>query len=191
MLSLNGTLFDWMNDDIAGRVDFIDNVMKFSATYLIYVVAGLLLASWFVRAGNAEQRRIAVYTGFAAAAIGLAVTLGIQQFYDHPRPFVDRTDYVLLISHGADSSFPSDHATVAFAMAAGAGLYRQRLGAIMLLLACLIGFSRVYVGVHYPADVAAGAAIGVVAAFAVWLARPLLAWADRIIVSRLVPQFLL
>ena len=191
MLSLNGTIFDWLNDDIAGRVDFIDQIMKFSAQYLIYVVFGLLLVSWFIRAGNAEQRRIAVYTGVGSAAIALAVTLIIQRVYDHPRPFVDRTDYVLLIPHAADSSFPSEHATAAFALAAGAGLYRQRLGAVMLALACVIAFSRIYVGVHYPADVAAGAGIGIVSAFCVWMARPLLSWADRIVVRRFVPQFLL
>ena len=190
-LSINGTLFDWMNDDIAGRVTFVDNVMKFFAQYGIYVIVAQLAASWFIRAGMGEQRRIAVYSALVSAGIALAIALMIQRVYDHPRPFVDRTDYVLLMRHAADSSFPSEHATAAFAISAAAGLYRQRLGILMLLIACVIAFSRVYVGVHYPADVGAGAAIGVVSAFAVWLARPLFSWADRAIVRRLVPSFLL
>jgi membrane-associated phospholipid phosphatase len=58
------------------------------------------------------------------------------------------------------SSFPSGHTASAFAFASAAGGAERRLGLPLLALATLVGYSRVHTGVHYPADVIAGAAIG-------------------------------
>lgn len=165
--------------------------MKLVAQYVIYVIAAIAVGTWFVRAGSGENRRLAVYTATMSAAVALLMATAISAAYDHPRPFVVRSDVVQLIPHGPDSGFPSDHVTVAFAIAAGIGLYRARFGVMLLALACAIAFARVYVGVHYPGDVAGGAALGILVAFAVWLARPLLRWLDRAVVSRLVPQLFL
>jgi membrane-associated phospholipid phosphatase len=61
------------------------------------------------------------------------------------------------------SSFPSGHTASAFAFATAAGATIPRLRPELLALAGLVGYSRVHTGVHYPADVIAGAAIGVAA----------------------------
>ena len=58
-------------------------------------------------------------------------------------------------------SFPSGHATVSFACATVLAFAVPRLRVPLFALAALISFSRVYVGVHYPFDVLAGAALGV------------------------------
>jgi membrane-associated phospholipid phosphatase len=62
------------------------------------------------------------------------------------------------------SSFPSGHTASAFAFATGVGRAQPALSAPLRALATLVGYSRVHTGVHYPADVVAGAFIGVTAA---------------------------
>jgi len=62
------------------------------------------------------------------------------------------------------SSFPSGHAASAFAFATAAGSAQPGLSAPLRAVATLVGYSRVHTGVHYPADVLAGAFIGVSAA---------------------------
>jgi undecaprenyl-diphosphatase len=62
------------------------------------------------------------------------------------------------------SSFPSGHSASAFAFAAGAAKAQPMLSVPLLVVAALVGYSRVHTGVHYPADVLAGAFIGIGAA---------------------------
>lgn len=168
--------------------------MEWTANYAVFLIIGLVIASWFVRSDHTKDHRMAVYAGGVAAVVSVGIALVIQHFYVHPRPFVLQTnplvinsDVTVLIHHAPDASFPSEHATGAFAIAAAVGMYRRRFGLLLLAMAAVVAFSRVYVGIHYPADVGAGAALGVVVALALWFARPLLAWIDRSIVLRLVP----
>ncbi len=66
---------------------------------------------------------------------------------------------------------PSDHASSAFAIASVLVLFHRRLGVLALLVAAFMCYARVYVGDHYPGDVAAGALIGIVVAvlLVIWL----------------------
>ena len=188
-MDLNGSLFDAIND-LAGHVTVADEAMKFAAEYVIFAVFALAAASWFMRGGSDESRRIGVYTAVLAGALSIAIVMVIQHFYVHQRPFVGRTDVVLLIKRSADASFPSEHATAVFAVATGIAIYRLRYGLVLLALAVLISFARVYVGVHYPGDVLGGAAIGGGVAFTLRPARQAFAWLDRMIVLRIVPAAL-
>ena len=76
-----------------------------------------------------------------------------------------------------DFSFPSDHAVMAGAVAAGLLLAHRRLGAVAVVAAVLMAFSRVYIAAHYPWDVVAGLLLGAAVALLGWLllAMPLTA----------------
>lgn len=84
-----------------------------------------------------------------------AVAYGIKVAVDRPRPH-----YAPLVRLPTDPSFPSGHAATSFAGATMLALLVPRLAPALYVLAIGIAFSRVYVGVHYPLDVLAGAVLG-------------------------------
>lgn len=97
----------------------------------------------------------------------LAFNQILLHFIHRIRPY-DAGITRLLISANPDLSFPSDHATAAGAIVASLWFKDQRRGAtILALLAALICFSRIYVGVHYFSDIFVGIVIGAITAFAV------------------------
>jgi undecaprenyl-diphosphatase len=130
-----------------------------------------LLAAAFLIAGDGrrERSRAAV---LAAAATPLALVLAqvVSRLVDRPRPFVDHAGQVhLFAKHAADAGFPSDHATASFAIATALVLYNRRWGSVALAFAALLAAGRVGIGVHYPTDVLAGAALGAGTTGLVWL----------------------
>jgi undecaprenyl-diphosphatase len=86
--------------------------------------------------------------------------------WDRPRPSAAHGDAVHLyfVSPSQDPSFPSDHATAAFAIAFAVFFVSRRVGIGFLLTAAAIGLARVLIGLHYPGDVAAGAVVGLAGA---------------------------
>ncbi len=72
----------------------------------------------------------------------------------------ERPNEPLLVGHPHSHSFPSGHAATSFACATVLSSFAPRLRAPLFGLATLVALSRLYVGVHYPTDVAAGAAWG-------------------------------
>jgi undecaprenyl-diphosphatase len=172
---MNSALFDAIND-LAGHSAVADDLVKAAARYLVFAMAAAVAIYWVVGRGRQRAVNQAMVAGAVVAALlGLATASLIQHFYVHPRPFVDRQDVMLLINHGADASLPSEHAVVAFSLA-GAALWSRRLlsGAVLLLAAVALGFARIYTGLHYPADIAVAAGVGLLASFlAVGLIGPL------------------
>ncbi|RFU36402.1 phosphatase PAP2 family protein [Actinomadura logoneensis] len=130
--------------------------------------------------GRPRLRRAAL-RGLAGIAVASPVVnlLGKQAFRRR-RPVVDlvppvRIRWKLPTSH----AFPSGHTASAAAFAAGVAMEAPPVVAVPVAgLAAAVGFSRVYTGAHYPGDVLAGAAVGVLAALGtrmVWPARPAIA----------------
>ena len=111
---------------------------------------------------------ILLLTVVAVAVADWSAT-GIKTLVNRDRPPVRYAEPKALVGVPHDHSFPSGHAATSFAGATMLAFAFPRLASILLVLAAAVAFSRVYVGVHYPVDVIAGAALGVLVATALRL----------------------
>jgi undecaprenyl-diphosphatase len=157
----------------AGKSHLLDIVMIFFAKYLVYLVfmtAVGCLAYWAYR----RQWRTAGY--FLATLVVSFVLLKLASLLnvDH-RPFMDHT-LTQLVTHAPGKSFPSDHTTVTTAIAAGLLFVTpfKKLGLAVLAAAVVIGFARIFVGIHYPADIVGGLATGLAGGALVLMAKRLI-----------------
>ena len=118
--------------------------------------------------GDAQVRRrvLQISLGMAIAWIGARL---IQHVLPMPRPFTLGLG-TRWLSHADSASFPSTHASVAFAFAAvvAANTQHRLLGVCAFVLAGMIGWSRISLGLHFPSDIVAGALVGLASS---WLAR--------------------
>jgi undecaprenyl-diphosphatase len=154
----------------AAHNDVFEDFLRIFSTYA-EVIFGVLLAGIFLAQGRwrSMKARHAVVAAALASIVALEVAHVISSFWDRPRPYEAHPGAThLFVSSSPDPSFPSDHATVAFAIAVSILLRKRRLGLAVLGMAFVVGLSRVVVGVHYPTDVLAGAVIGSLAALLVW-----------------------
>lgn len=169
MSNPNTAVFDAIND-LAGRSSILDDLGKFMAKDMIYVMVALaaVLCVWLLFHNIRNAFEVGV---IMAAAVVLSLVAGriIEHFWFEARPWIDHPDTVKLISHSADAAFPSDHCLVAGAIATVALLSWRWLGVLAAIGAILIAWGRVFVGVHYPGDVLAGLAIGVVCGLVCWV----------------------
>jgi undecaprenyl-diphosphatase len=118
-------------------------------------------------------RRYAIVV-FTVLAVALAdwTSIGLKALLDVERPSMRYAEPKPLVTPPLDASFPSGHAATSFAAATVLSFARPRWAPAFFLLALAIGFSRVYVGVHYPLDIAGGAVLGMSVAIALrWLVR--------------------
>lgn len=94
----------------------------------------------------------------------------LKLLFARPRPFASIELLEPIIRLPSDHSFPSGHSNASFAAACGQcrGLSQRWLKVLLLSLAVLMAFSRLYVGVHYPTDVLAGALEGIFGSWLVW-----------------------
>jgi membrane-associated phospholipid phosphatase len=146
-------------------------------TWAVPVVAVATFALWLLARPRADRKwKLASSSALAAAALALLTNQLIGKIWHRERPFAAHPSAHVWGSRSHDPSFPSDHASAAFAIAFAVFLYDRAVGSIFLAAAAVIGIGRVFVGAHYPADVAAGALVGLACALlVVRLAQPLIA----------------
>lgn len=145
-----------------------DGLFGFLANDLALVLM-VSVALVFVVSRAGAARRSGAVLATASAGVALLVNQPIGHLVDRARPYVAHPAQVhLLIARSPDPSFPSDHATGAFALAFGIWLYDRTIGTVLLALAALLAFARVDVGAHYPSDVLAGALVGIAVAGALY-----------------------
>jgi membrane-associated phospholipid phosphatase len=133
------------------------------------------------RPGGSLRWKLATASAALAAVVGLVANLALGKIWYDSRPFVAHPrQTVLLVGHTKNNGFPSDHATVAFAIAFTVLAFSRPLGTVLVVLATAIALDRVFVGVHYPADIASSFLVGVASALLVTsVGRPYVTWAVR------------
>ena len=172
---MDRSLYRWINR-LADHTGWAHGFFRFYANTGVVLFAALLLAA-FVDARRRDRLRevsASVWAALAAlAALGLGQVIGGA--VDRARPYAVMADVHVLVDRTTDFAFPSDHATMAGAVAVGLLLTNRRWSVPACAAAVLMAFTRVYVGAHYVTDVVAGLALGGVVAFAgSWLLVPLL-----------------
>ncbi|MBI1173560.1 phosphatase PAP2 family protein [bacterium] len=129
-------------------------VASFAATWIVPLVAGGLVLAWIFGRG-----RSALLDAVASGFLGLGAVQAIGLILYRPRPF-EVGQGLNLMHHLPENSFPSDHATLMFALATSLILSRKPVGRALLLLAIAVGWARVYLGAHWPGDILGGAVLG-------------------------------
>jgi undecaprenyl-diphosphatase len=150
---------------------------------LAYAKYGMVLFAVLLAAGVLVSRSAPsrVLAGAGWACIATLIALGLNQpfggLFAEVRPYVTHPHLLRLADFTTDFSFPSDHAVMGGAVAAGLLLVNRRLGLLACLAAALMAVARVYIAAHYPWDVLAGLAFGASVALLGWLLlrRPLTA----------------
>jgi undecaprenyl-diphosphatase len=171
---LNGFAALW--DGFEDPFEFVANTAQFM--FLALLAAAFLAKGRF----TSVKARHGVVAAGLSALLALAVAHLISGMWDRPRPY-EAHHVHLFVSPSGDPSFPSDHATAAFAIAVALLLRNRRVGWVALAMASVVSLSRVAVGVHYPSDVLGGALVGTLAALVLWTPQvrgPLHALADRL-----------
>ena len=159
---MDDSLTHWINS-AAGRSAWLDATMISITSYGVPLMVVIVMLQWWSRRDRSHVRHTCLAAGLSFC-LGLGLNQIILLFVHRVRPYDSGVSH-LVIDRSADWSFPSDHATAAFAIAASfllGGL--QRRGLAFLAAAALVCHSRVYVGTHYFTDVGGGAVTGIFAA---------------------------
>lgn len=157
--TLDGGALLWIQENLRGLLDpIVEGYTTLGNTGLMWIVLSLAMLCW-------KPTRKAGVAALAAMVLGLLCTnVVLKHVVARPRPWLDVAGLVPLIQEPDPNSFPSGHTCAAFAAASDwcRALPRRWMRWTGLVLAVCMGLSRLYVGVHYPSDVIAGALVGLV-----------------------------
>ena len=153
------------------RTDMLTPLMKF-VTFLgnggwFWILCAVVLLA-------VPKTRKTGYAAVLSLIFGVIVTnLLLKNIVARPRPFAEIEALIPLIAKPTDFSFPSGHTTASFAVAlVMLRMLPKKIGIPAVVLAALVAFSRLYLGVHYPTDVLTGFVVALVgSSLAVWGVR--------------------
>jgi undecaprenyl-diphosphatase len=183
MYKIDSAVTQWINN-LAGGNAALDLFMIAISLVGVPILVLAVVIQWWLPEHNLTKRHTLVAAGFSFL-LGLTLNQIVLLFVHRIRPYESGLTH-LLIGPSSDYSFPSDHATAAFAIAAAFLLHGKRgVGIAFLAAALFMIVSRVYVGTHYASDVLGGAVTGILAAVAVRVVYRAGTKLDRIITNLL------
>ncbi|KLV28617.1 undecaprenyl-diphosphatase [Priestia megaterium] len=142
-------------NQLAGRYSVLDMLMILISNKVRYLFAFVLMLMWF---RGYSQRKVTVYA-VISATFTVLIKMLIQCFYFKPRPFMKRRVRILIPSK-MNSAFLSTHMLLTTAVSTSIFLRERILGSVMWILSLLTGFSRIWVGHHFPSDIVRSLFIG-------------------------------
>ncbi|BAK98256.1 putative undecaprenyl-diphosphatase [Oscillibacter valericigenes Sjm18-20] len=156
------------------RTDFLDTVMPFASALCNHGEVWIALAVILLL--TRRYRRTGVVLALALILDGLCCNVILKPLIARVRPCDVNAAVELLVSRPTDWSFPSGHTAASFAAVGALLTEKRRLWKPAFILAVLIAFSRLYLYLHWPSDVLAGAILGTVLGFA---AGRLTRWVEK------------
>lgn len=140
---------------------FLDLYFIFGANYLFLAIIAIACI-YFLSQPSTIQKRIIIFS-IITLPLAYIVAKILSMFYYDARPFVVG-NFIPLIPHAPDNGFPSDHTLISAAFAAVLFPFNKKVAIITSVITLIVGYSRVYTGVHHSIDVIGSIAIvGVVA----------------------------
>ena len=155
----------------AQHTAWLHGVMSLYTVAAIALLALMGVYAWWSARARADRTALAAVAWiWIGTAIAVGCGLGFKQVFQESRPCLAIHVATVQACPGpTDYSFPSDHTTVAVALAVGLWIFSRRLGIIAAVLALVEGFSRVYLGQHYPHDVLAAIVLGTAVMLVGWV----------------------
>src|SRR5581483_5366173 len=149
-----------------------------SIPFMVVVTCALWL---FAPPGGSRKWKLASGGALVSAGVALAINRIIAAIWFRKRPFLTHhIAHPWINSH--DASFPSDHSSASFAIAFAVLMFEPAAGILFLVFAVVIAVGRLFIGAHYPGDVAAGVVVGAASAVLVVRAgRPVISFAVRLV----------
>lgn len=171
MTSINQSLFLWLNAS-AHPPPALLWIARVLADEVVWLLPPIFVLIW-LRAGTTWRRALLDATLTAALALGVGALIGAM--WPEPRPFALGLGH-RYIEHAADASFPSDHLTLIWAIAAAWFLAPALRTASRILFAAgvAVAWARIYVGVHFPLDMLGALTVAWLAALAIHRVQVLL-----------------
>ncbi|MFJ9842329.1 phosphatase PAP2 family protein [Kitasatospora sp. NPDC101155] len=163
---IDGSLYTRVNGWVQSAPHWLNDVIKVWSAIGLGLFALFMLHAWWRARGADSVVMARVLASPVIVVVAFGVNSVLKSMVDELRPCAQIRGSVPLETCPAatDWSFPSNHSVIAFAAAISLWFVSRRLGAVATVFAALMAASRVWVGVHYPHDVAVGALVGIVVA---------------------------
>ena len=161
MMDMNIQVFRAINN-LGTDYSFLNPFFIFIAEYTLALLIFAMLFYWFTRV---KTNRLMVIAALLSVALAEIIGKSISMLHFNYQPFVVLSDVNQLIEKEVGNSFPSDHTIIFFAVCFTLFFFKSRFKYFWVGLALLVGLSRMWVGVHYPADVLTGAFVAVGSAY--------------------------